>query len=220
MIVTTCISSIDWAATGAMLQGLGTVGGIGAVVWAANKGASTFKSWREQKITERKQEQAERILTATYKCRRALEYVRGIAIRVHEIDAAEEQMKAKEGWEMQLEARQKRLITAQAFYNRLNQKKAESEALDQCLPMARALFGEELEKALETLNRQFWIVQVDVESFVDDHNGTDREFTAKINRGMYAVNARNGEVNEVSEAIESSVKAIERICLPVLRLKA
>lgn len=202
-----------------MLQGLGTIGGVGAVIWAAHKGASTFDSWRRQKLAERKQEQAERILTATYKCRRALEYVRGVIMFCHELHAAEEQMKAEEGWKFQVESRRKRLVTAQAYYNRLNITKAEREALDQCLPMARALFGEELEKALETLNRQFWIVEVDVDSYVDDHDGTDKEFTAKIRRGMHAVAPRKGEVNEVTQAMETSVAVIERICLPVLRLE-
>lgn len=202
-----------------MLQGLGTIGGVGAVIWAAHKGASTFDSWRRQKLAERKQEQAERILTATYKCRRALEYVRGVIMFGHELHAAEEQMKAEEGWKFQVESRRKRLVTAQAYYNRLNITKAEREALDQCLPMARALFGEELEKALETLNRQFWIVEVDVDSYVDDHDGTDKEFTAKIRRGMHAVAPRKGEVNEVTQAMETSVAVIERICLPVLRLE-
>lgn len=220
MDVTDYISSIDWEATGAMLQGFGAFGGILAVVWAANKGASTFEGWKRQKIDERKQEQAERILTATYKCRRALEYVRGIMMWEHELRAAEQQLKEHESWQLQEEARHKRLVTAQLFYNRLNQTKAESEELNQCLPMARALFGEELENALETLNRQFRIVQVDVESYVDDHDGTDREFTAKISRGMSALSGRSGEVNEVTQATNESVAAIERICIPVLRLEA
>lgn len=215
-----CIASIDWAATGAMLQGWGTLAGVGAVVWAAHKGASTFDSWRKQKLAERKQEQAERILTATYKCRRALEYVRGVLMLGHELHTAEEQMKEKDGWASQGKERQKRLVRAQAHFNRLDRTKAERDELDQCLPMARALFGEELEAALQTLNRQFWIVQVNVESYVDDEGGTDKAFTAEIRRAMCAVQPREGEVNEITQAMETAVAAIERICLPVLRLES
>lgn len=203
-----------------MLQGLGTLAGVGAVIWAAHKGASTFDGWRRQKIAERKQEQAERILTATYKCRRALEYVRGWMIWGHENHAAEQQVKEEAGWSEQTENVQKRLVRGQAFYNRLNRIKDERAELDQCLPMARALFGEELEQALENLNHQFWIVQVHVDSYIDDEDGTDKDFTAKIHRVMYAVTPRDGEVNEVTHAVETSVAAIERICLPVLRLEA
>lgn len=220
MPVSFCSTEIDWAVTGAMLQGLGTIGGVGAVIWAAHKGASTFDSWRRQKIAERKQEQAERILTATYKCRRALEYVRGRILWGHETHAAEKQMQEADGWAAQTKERQGRLVTAQAYYNRINAVKAERDELDQCLPMARALFGEELEQALEKLNHQFWIVQLNVDSYVDDENGTDKDFTKQVRRAMSAVEPRDGEVNEVTQVMEASVQTIERICLPVLRLEA
>ncbi|WP_155913865.1 hypothetical protein [Asticcacaulis sp. AC466] len=214
-----CSSSIDWAATGTMLQGIGTIGGVVAVVWAANKGADTFNAWRRQKVAERRLDQAERILTAAYKGRRALAEVRHAMISEHELLAAGEQMKEKEGWAAQTAPRQKRLVTAQAFYNRINRTKEEREALDQCLPMARALFSENLEQAIEKLIHQFRVVQVDVECYVD-YEGTDAEFTKKLKRGMYALKPPAGEVNEVTDAMEVAVATIERICLPVLRLEA
>lgn len=215
-----CSAAIDWAATGTMLQGIGTIGGAGAVVWAAIKGANTFDAWRRQRLAERKQDQAERILTAAYKGRRALAYVRGVMMWGHELHAAEEQMKEKEGWAAQTEARQKRLVTKQAFYNRINRVKDERQALDECLAMARALFGEELEQAIEALNHQFWIVQVNADSYADDEYGTDADFTRKIRRAMYAVTPMDGEVNEVTDAMETAMATIERTCLPVLRLEA
>ena len=112
--------------------------------------------------------------------------------------------------------RQKRLRTAQAYFNRLEKTKPEQDELFECLPVARALFGIELEAAVEKLSRQFWIVQVDVESYIDDH-GDDTEFTKNIRRGMYEVSPRKGEVNEVSETIIQAITAIEKICLPSLR---
>ena len=89
--------SIDWSATGAMLQGWGTLIGAVAVFWAAKKGADTFDSWKRQKVAERKLEQAERILMATYKARRALSFVRGIMMDGRELDAAEEKLKVDFG---------------------------------------------------------------------------------------------------------------------------
>ena len=108
------------------------------------------------------------------------------------------------------------MVSAQAYFNRLNRARDEREALDACLPMGRALFGEELERAIESLNHQFWIVQVDVESYIDD-DGSDREFSKKIRRGMYEVKPAEGEINEVTEKIETAVATIEATCLPVLR---
>jgi hypothetical protein len=207
---------IDWAATGAMLQGEGTLLGAAAVVIAAVIGGSTFKSWRRQEVAGRKLAQAERILEATYKARRALSYVRGPMMWGHELKAAEDALKADEQWDRTFEPKQKRMVTTQAYFNRLNKTRDEQAALDACLPMARALFGEELEQAIETLRHQFWVVQVDAESYMDDE-GEDRDFTRKIRRGMYDVKPPEGEVNEVTEKIETAVATIEATCLPVLR---
>ena len=210
--------SIDWPATGAMLQGWGTLLGAGAVIYAAKKGADTFESWKRQKVAERRCDQAERILTATHKARRALRAVRSSMLWGHELHAAEAKLKEDlNQWQAQSLPRQKRLVSAQAYFNRLDRTKTEQQELTECLPMARAIFGEQLERALEELNQQFWIVQIDVESYINDE-GQDAVFTKKIRRGMYDVDPREGEVNEVSEKIELSVSEIEKNCLPALRL--
>ena len=211
-----CVSTIDWAATGTMVQGIGTVLGAVALLGAAWFGKTTFESWRQQQVAGRKLFQAERILEASYKARRALKFVRGPMMWGHELSAAEDTLKNDEQWQMQLEAKQKRMVHAQAYFNRLNRTRDEREALDQCLPMARALFGEEVEKAIESLNHQFWIVQVDVEAYIDD-DGSDQNFTRKIRRGMYEIDPPEGEVNEVTDKIEKAMATIEASCLPVLR---
>ena len=206
---------VDWAATGAMLSGEGTLLGAVAIIIAAVIGGTSFKSWRRQNVAERSMAQAERILEATYKARRALSYVRSPMMWGNELKVAEDTLKENADWQMQVEAKQKRIVTTQAFFNRLNKTGDEQSALDACLPMARALFGEELEKAIESLRHQFWIVQVDAESYMDDDGG-DRDFTIKIRRGMYEVTARDGEVNEVTDKIEAAVATIEATCLPML----
>lgn len=201
-----------------MLQGLGTFLGAGAVVYAARKGAETFDSWRQQKFAERKRDEAERILTAAYKARRALQGVRSPMMWSHELAKAETRLKEEVNqWALEDEARRKRLTMGQAYFNRLDRTLDEQRELTECLPMARALFGEHLEVAINDLNHQFWIVQIDVESYVDD-TGKDPEFTKKIRRGMYDVSPRDGETNEVSTKIATSIEAIEKDCLPALRL--
>lgn len=214
-MITICSGSIDWDATGSMLQGIGTLAGVGAVIWGAIVAANT---WKEQKRAEHRLEMAERILTATHKGQRALAGVRHPFMSGHELNAAEEKLKEDKSWADQFEGRKKRLITAQAFFNRLNYTNEHKSSLYDCLPMARALFSEELEKAIEKLAHQFWIVQVDVEAYVEDEHGTDPEFTNQIRRGMYDTKPRAGEKNEVSDAIAEAVNTIERICEPALRL--
>ncbi len=215
-MLTICSNAIDWTSAGSMLQGVGTWAGVGAVVWGAFLGART---WKEQKAAERRLQMAEQILTATHKGRRALSYIRSIMIWGHELSEAEKKLQSDDSWDHQTENRKKRLITAQALLNRINRTRDEMTALDDCLPMARALFSGELEKAIERLRHQFWIVQVDIESYVDDDGEVDPEFTKKIRRGMYDVKARQDETNEVSDTIAEAVRAIEEICEPALRLE-
>jgi len=208
--------TVDWAATGAMLQGEGTLLGAAAVIIAAIIGGTTFRSWRRQEVAGRKLAQAERILEATYKARRALSYVRSPMMWGHELKAAEDSLKDNDDWNMQLKAKQKRIVTTQAYFNRLNKTRDEQNALDACLPMARALFGEDLEKAIESVRHQFWIVHVDAETYMDD-DGSDQEFSRKIRRGLYEINPPEGQVNEVTEKAEAALATIEATCLPVLR---
>lgn len=206
----------DWAATGAMLQGIGTLAGVVAVVWGAIIGAN---AWKNQKQAERRFEAAERILTATYKGRRALKSVRSPMMLAYEQSKAEETLKEDAAWEDQPDARKKRLITTQAYLNRLRHTIDEQAALDDCLPIARALFSEDLEKAVDKLRHQFWVVQVDAESHADDE-GSDPEFTRSIHRGLYETKPRKGERNEISDAVQEAVKAVEGICQPALRMES
>ncbi|THD38319.1 MAG: hypothetical protein E7773_00770 [Sphingomonas sp.] len=208
-------NGVDWAATGSMLQGIGTIVGAGAVMWGAAKGTA---AWKEQKRAERRLQMAEQILTATHRVRGAIAYVRGVMLWAHELNAAEEKLKEDAHWTSQTQARQKRLITAQAYYTRLNNTRKDQDALVDCLPMARALFSEELEKAVETLNRQFWIIRTYVDASVDDEPGLDADFTQKIRRAMYDIDPQEGEENEVTTAVNGAVATIERICVPSLRL--
>lgn len=201
-----------------MLQGIGTLLGAIAVLIAAKLGASTFQSWKREKLTERHIDQAERILTATYKARRQLRYVRSPMMWAYELKAAEDKVKEDSDWALEDNNRKRRIILAQGYFNRLDAVRDEREELDRCLPMARALFGNDLEKSIETLNRQFHIVQIDVESYIDD-DGVDANFTRKIRRGMYDIEPQDGVENEVTKAAEDAVTEIERICLPVLRIE-
>lgn len=214
-----CITTIDWAATGTMLQGIGTIIGGIAVIVAAFIGSNTFKSWRQQKLSERRIDQAERILTATYKARQGLLFVRNPAIWAHEIFNAEEHLKANGEWDkVNGQKEQRDLSTAQAYYNRINRTKDDRRVLQECQPMARALFGEDLEKALEKLNHQFWVVEVHVDSKLHDKGELDTQFREKINRTLWS-GYPSPEKNEVDQIIDAQVKLIEEVCVPVLRLE-
>lgn len=213
-----CATGIDWSATGTMLQGIGTVIGAIAVIAAAMIGSRTFDSWKRQKIAERHIDQAERILTATYKVRQKLSFVRSPAMWGHETENAEEQLKENGEWEkVHTASERKSLATAQAYYNRLNAARDDQRALQECQPMARAFFGERLEKALEKLNSQFWSVQVYVDANRSDKTGDDLEFRRKIESTIWEGYPSVAE-NEIDQIVAAQIKTIEDICVPVLRL--
>ncbi len=82
--------------------------------------------------------------------------------------------------------------------------------------MARAFFGEELEKALEKLNHQFWTVKVYVDANHNDKTGADADFRQKI-EGTIWEGYPNAEENEVDQTIAAQVELIENTLVPVLR---
>ncbi len=219
MAVVQYISSIDWGDTGSMLQGMGTLAGAIAVYAAAKFG---FDTWRIQKLAERNRDQAEMILHAAYNARRALRYVRSPWMGGGERVAAEDKLTADHpDWKVNtIEEKQSRLVMAQAYYMRIEGYRNERSNLEDCLPMARAMFGEELEDAVDKLLHQFHIVQTYADAYVDDYNGTDRDFTVRIRRALFSTgNRREGEENEINDAIESAIATIEGTCLPHLKLE-
>lgn len=212
--------TIDWAATGTMLQGLGTLGGAIAVYAAARLGLA---AWKRQKLAERNRDQAEIILHAAYNARRGLGYLRSPLMSGSEQASAEEKLNADNPtWrDGILEEKQKRLITAQAYYIRASGIVDDRKKLEDCLPMARALFGEELESAIESLNHQFHVVLTYADAYIDDYDGTDRDFTIKIRRALFASNKRTADDNnQISDSIQESIATIEKTCLPYLRLES
>ena len=204
---------------GAVLSGLGALAQAAAIGCAAWMASNTFEGWRRQKLSERRIEQAERILTATYKVRRGLSLIRNPAMWGHELAAAEEKLKADGQWPLG-QHDQSRLTTQQAYYNRLNATREDRVALEQCQPMARALFGEQLEIALETLNRQAHTVRVYVDSAARARDRMSPEHREKIDAAIFEGWPKGDDgPNEMDEIIAAQVKLIEDSLVPVLRLE-
>lgn len=210
-----CDAPVDWSATGDYWSGIGTLLGAGAVIWAANKGASTFQQWKQQKLGERHIEQAERIMTAVDDVRDALKSVRSPMMWAHEEEAAKKKLEEHDSVEFaaNTKERQKRLVTAGAYFERLSRTHDQMIALNKCRPMARAFFGDEIEQAITKLRHQFRVVQTYVEASID-HEERD-EFGKKIWSALY-YNERDTNC-EVTKAINESVAILEARLLPILR---
>lgn len=207
------------SAVGTLLQGIGSIGSAFAIIAAAYFGATTITKWKAQKLEERKIEQAERILTATYNVRRSLGYLRSPAMWDYELRRAEEFLKEQGIWDGTLSDSQKRLRTQRAYYDRLDASAEDRKRLDECQPMARALFGEELENALSQLNHQFHVVRVYVDAQANDDGRNNPEFSRKIERIIWE-GYPDEDSNEVDRKIKAEVAAIEKECIPILRMTA
>lgn len=202
---------------GVVLQGVGALAQAAAIGFAAWMASNTFAGWRKQKLSERRIDQAERILTATYKVRRGLSHIRNPMIWGHELQAAEDKLKAAGDWPVG-RVDQDVLRTKQAYYSRLSETRVDRVELEECQPMARALFGEELEIALETLNRQANKVKTYVDANANNRRGLDPAFRQRIDAAIYEGHSVDAP-NEMDETIAAQVRIIEGTLVPVLRLE-
>lgn len=214
MRVATCNTAIDWAATGTMLQGWGTLIGAFAVIGAAVIGANTFNKWKEQKLAERKIELAERVLTATYKARRALQSVRAPVMWGHELKAATDKLREHPRWLAETDEGKKRVTKAQAYYERLHRTIDVQQELEECQPLAHAFFDEALEVEIEKLKHQFWMIETYVDAYASDRE-EDPDFTVEIRRALHASPTQTDD--KISSDIISAVQTIQGTCLPILR---
>ncbi|WP_119306990.1 hypothetical protein [Cohaesibacter haloalkalitolerans] len=210
-------TATEWAALGDVLSGVGTVIGALAVIGAAYLASNTFDSWRKQTLSQRRIEQAERILTATYKVRRGLSLVRAPMLWGYEQQKAEDYLREK-GELPGDEAGKKKMTIAQLYFTRLNAVMDDRKLLEECQPMARALFGEKLELALEALNHQFQRVNAAVQAQYRFEENTDRKFRESIEAVLWEGYPTPKE-NELDREIDEQVATIEKHCVPVLRLE-
>lgn len=147
----------DWSALGSVLSGIGTIVGAFAVIWAARLGSGTFESWREQKISERRIDQAERILIATYDAERSLGDLRHAAANLFARGSAQRDL--QDG----AEALTSEAAKAYRYYETHRETASLARrSLADCLPTAKALFDADLEQAIGELMKQFDIVFADV----------------------------------------------------------
>lgn len=209
-MVTLCNTAIDWDATGSFLSGVGTLIGATAVFRAAD----AFATWRKQKIGERHIEQAERILTALYEAHDAMVYARGWLIPQHETETAKAEVEQEQGWNAWSPEKQRRVAFAQTKLNRLRFTRDRQKAMVETLPMAKALFGDELHQAITDYHHQFWVLETYLQAYCHDENGNDPAFTQRI---AEALSAPEAGTNEISTKLTSATSVIEKRLLPILR---
>jgi hypothetical protein len=210
--------SIDWGDTGTWMQAWAGFAQAGAIGFAAFKGAGAFKDWRRQKIEERRIDAAERILTLAYRVRRAIGAMRHPMMWIGPLNEAEQKLRSKGvDLDSEVEARRRRIIHSQAVFDRINSFQTEWDELAAITPVAKALFGDEVENALSELGRQRNVVAAAAESYVDD-DGSDAEFSKKIRSDLWEALGEVGkDTDEISKTITAAIGKLEGELLPSIR---
>lgn len=199
-----------------MLSGWGSLAGAAAIIWAANKAADTLDEWKEKRATEREEDHAQECLVAVFEVTEALESVRAPLLHGSELARAEQDLASDPRWDDLTEQERGRHITGQVYINRMKYFEDRFDRLSNCIPLARALFGEAVSSAIAVLHRQQWIIRVEVESQIDDR-GENPDFTIQLRNNLNDWKCAGD--GKVSQAIRESVKAVEDQLLPVLRPK-
>ncbi len=219
--------TIDWAATGSMLAGVGTLLGAGAVIYAARKGSDTFRQWRRQKSEERRIVLAEQILTTAYRVRRAIDAIRSPVLWRAEKDEVIvgliDDGVIKESTEQE---HREWLGTAGAAFARAKSSQPVWDGLTDLLPTAKAIFGDEIENGLEGLWRERNKVLAAAQRHADFYRKRDPanleeaeklwEQKDAIEAVIWAGGGRDG-VDAVAEAVNALIAGLEADLLPIIR---
>jgi hypothetical protein len=126
--------------------------GVGAVIWAAHLGKSGFNDWLQEKQTERRMTAAERLMTLVYKAQRTIPAIRNPGSFWAENAAAEKRLVENQpGFESWEDEKKDRYRASQIVLDRLQANKELWANLFECLPLAKAFYGDNCEQQLDRL---------------------------------------------------------------------
>lgn len=214
----------DWSATGSMLSGIGTLVGAGAVIYAARKGADTFKQWRKQKHHERCMIVAEEVLTLAYKLKRAFQAIRSPAIFGGEMAQLTQTLRDS-GAIRQDEEPGQLLTTAQAALFRVDQHRQLFETLLDKMPVAKAIFGDEVADLMDTFWRQRGKVVASAQSYArytrdlpidSDAYRRQEERRTRLEAVLWDGGAAD-DVDQFAVDVDQAVSRLEAKLLPIIR---
>jgi len=200
--------SVDWSATGTMLQGIGTIIGAVAVIIAAVVGNNTFNSWRQQQLFQRRMDLADRILTLAVRAKEEIQFIRAPIKFSSELDEAGTTLEAN-GFEKSKfdQAKWRQLENAQTTLIRVNRFQSTWTELQSIKHSAYVYFGKKVSDPIETILHQVHLIRIDADAYAED-NGSDREFTKKLLNTLSRGRPK-GQIDELGNKIDQAVLQIE-----------
>lgn len=207
--------SIDWAATGAMLTGWGTLGSAAAIVVAAYFGRQAVQDFRQQKTAEREIEHAERALAAVYRVESSLSSIRSPMSTAHELAEARSELEERPWFAELPERQQDRTVQTNVIYQRIRHYQTDYDDALSVMPFVRAYFGEEVEKALRDLTHCRHSVRVYADAYGRD-TGRDQQHSERIESIIWE-GAAPGGVDPIASKAKAALSILENALLPVIR---
>lgn len=209
------MSEIDWSATGAMLQGIGTILGALAVLVAAAIGGTTFNTLKKQQLLQRQIDLAEKTLAGVFKAREVIAVARSPLIHAAELEEAKEQIANQDQHKSLTESQRKRFEQAQAYLNRMNQSNHIFLDLEELKALTFAYFGEDVTKEIDEILKVVSAFRWNANFYAED-DGSDRVNSRNIRRALTSSRVE-GDVDEYAKRVDQAISSIERHVTPVLR---
>lgn len=210
--------AVDWAATGSMLSGIGTIGGGIALVIAAVLGRKAVEDIRREKLAEREISHAEKALTIAYQLESAISSIRSPVSTGIESQHSREELIEHDWFQALDPAAQDKTIYTNIFYQRIRSYDEDFKEGYSILPTLKAFFGTEAEAALRTILHARHKVRVYADAYQRDR-GNDLDHTRKIQSYIWE-GALPGEIDPIGADVEKSMTALEDQLIPIIRANA
>lgn len=209
-------TSVDWAATGAFLSGIGTIIVAIAVIVATVIGGHAFRAWKRQQLVQRQMDHADKILTLVIRAKDEIETIRSPFKSAAEVAEAVKSLEAN-GFDKADHTGDvwNRLASAQATHARVNRFHTTWADLQAAKPSAFVYFSEKLAANIETILRQVYAIRIDADAYAAG-DGDDAQFGRKMINTLSRGRPK-GEKDELGETVDTAVKAIEAELQPMIR---
>ena len=207
--------AIDWAATGAMLSGIGAIGGGAAIIVAATLGKKAVGDLRREKLTEREIAHAEKALALAYKLQSAISSIRSPVTTGFESQKSREELESLDWFGQQDQRSQERTIYANIFYQRIREFEEDFTEAFAILPTLKAFFGSASEQAMRTIIHARHKVRVYADAHMKDR-GKDLGHTRTIESYIWEGAAPEGK-DPIADEVKDAVRILEGQMLPILR---
>ena len=208
---------VDWAATGQMLSGIGTITGSLAIVVGAILGRKAVTDFRRQKLAEREIEHAEKALAVSYRLQQAASVIRHPMSTAQEIASSREELEQNQWFCDESDNDKKdRLIQSNVFHQRIRYFKEVYDDAISIMPLVKAYFGEEPAAALQNLVHLRHAVRVYANAYANDY-GFDADFSIKIRSFIWEGVEQD---DPLASQAKAAINSLERNLLPVIRESA